>query len=81
MFGVLFVTLILCSTAASGAVPHLMKSIPADGATNVPLQQDKIVLFFDQNMKMASWSLVQSGAHPFPPLLPIEEPWIDPLTF
>lgn len=61
--------------------PKLIRSIPADGATNVPLQQGKIVLYFDQNMKMNSWSLMQTGSHPFPPIKRLEEPWTDPLTF
>ena len=78
---VLCITMALYADATFGATPHLIRSIPADGATNVPLQQGKIVLFFDRNMKMNSWSLMQTDNHPFPPLEPIEEPWIDPLTF
>lgn len=79
--GVLFLILVLYTTAAFSAVPHLIKSIPPDGATDVPLHQGKIVLYFDTNMKMGSWSLMTSSDNPFPPLLPIEEPWVDPLTF
>lgn len=77
----LFVLLLFFATTAQSMAPQLIKSIPAEGAVNVSLQQGKILLFFDQNMKMDSWSLLQSGTHPFPPLIPIEEPWIDPLTF
>lgn len=79
--GVLFICLMLYATISFCETPRLVKSIPADGATNVTVSQDKIILMFDRNMKMGSWSLMESKGHPFPPILPIDEPWIDPLTF
>ncbi len=78
---IFFLTVFLQVTAALAVEPHLVKSIPLDGADNVSLKQGRVVLYFDQNMKMNSWSLVESPSHPFPPIKPIEEPWIDPLTF
>jgi hypothetical protein len=78
-----FIWLFSLSIAISSLAsePKLIRSIPADGAQNVSLQQGKIVLYFDQNMKMNSWSLMQTASYPFPPMKPLEEPWRDPLTF
>lgn len=81
LLSAVFVSLTLCAMAAIGEAPRLVTSNPPDGATNVPLSQRTITLNFSRNMKMKSWSLLESGAHPFPPILPIQEPWIDPLTF
>ena len=75
----LFSFLIAANVMASE--PKLIRSIPANGETNVPLQQGKIILYFDQNMKMNSWSLMQTESQPFPPIKSLDEPWIDPLTF
>lgn len=75
----LFSLLIAANVVASE--PKLVRSMPADGETNVSLKQGKISLYFDQNMKMNSWSLMQTSSHPFPPIKPLDEPWIDPLTF
>lgn len=75
-----FLTL-LVTTEAFASAPRLLRSTPEDGAKDVSVHQGRIVLYFDQNMKMNSWSLVQTPSHPFPPMKPLEEPWIDPLTF
>jgi len=77
----LFLSLMLCAATAYSGAPVLVGSSPPDGANNVPLSQGKVVLEFSENMKMSSWSLMESASHPFPPIRPIEEPWIDPLTF
>lgn len=77
----LFAGLVLFAAPGHCETPHLIKSIPADQAVDVSVTQGRIVLMFDQNMKMDSWSLMESGIHPFPPMLPMDEPWLDPLTF
>ena len=58
----LFLGLTLCTATAFSGEPVLVRSSPPDGAVNVPLSQGKIVLEFSENMKMASWSLMESAA-------------------
>ena len=77
----LFAGLVLFAAPGHCETPHLIKPIPADQAVDVSVTQGRIVLMFDQNMKMDSWSLMESGVHPFPPMLLMDEPWLDPLTF
>ena len=77
----LFAALVLFAAPGHCETPHLIKPIPADQAVDVSVTQGRIVLMFDQNMKMDSWSLMESGVHPFPPMLLMDEPWLDPLTF
>jgi len=61
--------------------PRLVKSIPADGANGVSVELGKVVLVFDRNMKMNSWSLITSPKGTFPPLIAQDQPWLDPVTF
>lgn len=77
----MFAGLVLFAASGYCETPRLIKSIPADQAIDVSVTQDRVVLMFDQNMKMGSWSLMESDLHPFPPMLPMDEPWLDPLTF
>jgi outer membrane lipoprotein-sorting protein len=62
-------------------VPRIVKSIPANDAVNVSTQLEQIVILFDRNMKMNSYSVLLVGNQPFPPLLPDDEPWETPLRF
>jgi hypothetical protein len=66
---------------ARAEAPRVVKSTPADGAKEVPVDVGKIVIVFDRNMKMNSWSLLEVQDHPFPPMVPEEDPWSDPVTF
>lgn len=61
--------------------PRIVKSTPADGAINVPIRLEQIVILFDRNMKMNSYSVLLAGDQPFPPLLPDDEPWETPVRF
>ena len=75
----------LASIAWTGHVfaktPGVIKSTPDNGATDVAIDLGRIIIVFDQNMKMNSWSLMISKKGPFPPMIQEDEPWIDPLTF
>lgn len=83
--GAVFFAVVMLALAglSSGAlvVPQVVESTPADGARDVPIDIGRIIIGFNMNMKMNSWSLIESAAGKFPPSVSDESPWQDPLTF
>gem|GEM_PF-921749 len=79
--GIAIIGLIWLPLAVMAAPPQLIKSIPANGAADVPVDIGKITLFFDQNMKMNAWSVMMTQSAAFPPMIASDSPWIDPLTY
>lgn len=73
--------MLVWAAPASAEPPRLVKSIPADGASGVSVDVGKVLLIFDRNMKMNSWSLITSPQGAFPPLITQDQPWVDPVTF
>lgn len=62
--------------------PRLLRSSPADGATNVALDVGVVRLIFDRDMRPDSYTCWKSPQGPFPP--PVKEAparWIDARTF
>jgi len=80
-FVLLTLTTLVWAGWAFAGPPGVVKSIPANGATGVPIDVGKVLIVFDRNMKMNSWSLVASPKGVFPPMNAQDEPWVDPLTF
>jgi len=78
---IVFLTVIIFTGHVIAETPIVIKSTPADGATGVAVDVGRILIVFDRNMKMNSWSLMISEKGPFPPMIQEDEPWIDPLTF
>ncbi len=74
-------TVLFWTAAVGAAPPKVVESVPADGATGVSPDIGRILIIFDRNMKMNSWSLMEPPHHLFPPMIRSEAPWIDPLTF
>jgi hypothetical protein len=61
--------------------PKISNSNPPNGSIVVPVDIGKIVISFDQEMKMNSWSLVESDKGEFPPMIDQAEPFKNPKTF
>ena len=78
---VVFLTVIVWTGHVIAATPNVIKSTPDNGATGVAIDVGRIIIVFDRNMKMNSWSLMISEKGPFPPMIQEDEPWIDLLTF
>ena len=78
---VVFLTVIVWTGHVIAATPNVIKSTPDNGATGVAIDVGRIIIVFDRNMKMNSWSLMISEKGPFPPMIQEDEPWIDMLTF
>ena len=76
-----WVLLVFISGAALADAPRVVKSVPADGATGVATDQGQIEIFFDRNMRMSSYSVLETADAPTPPLLPDDEPWETPVRF
>ena len=58
------VMLAICFGALSGVsaeTPRVVQSLPENGAAGVPLDVGRILIVFNMNMKMNSWSLVNPG--------------------
>lgn len=72
-----------CLAAASWAdPPTLLRSEPADGATDVAADVGALRFFFDRKMKENGWSLVESERGPFPPLASDDcTSWSSPTCF
>jgi len=72
-----------CLTASAAAdPPSLIRSEPADGATDVAADVGVLRFFFDRNMKENGWSLVESERGPFPPLASDDcTSWTSPTCF
>ena len=81
ILSVVFLTVIVWTGHVFAETPNVIKSTPDNGATDVAVDVGKVIIVFDQNMKMNSWSLTISEKGPFPPMIQEDEPWIDPLTF
>ncbi len=81
ILSIVFLTVTVWSGHVFAETPNVVKSTPNNGATDVAVDVGKIIIVFDRNMKMNSWSLTISGKGPFPPMIQEDEPWIDPLTF
>lgn len=77
----LILTVLIWVGCAHAASPKVVKSVPEDGAADVPVDLGKVVIVFDRNMKMNSWSLMVSPQGIFPPMIASDEPWFDPCTF
>lgn len=71
----------LCLAVAWADEPKIAKSTPGNNATDVPVNVGQIRIVFDRNMRTDSWTLQQAGDLPFPPMIPQDAPWMDPLTF
>lgn len=76
-----WVPLLFISGAALADAPRVVKSVPADGATGVATDLGQIEIFFDRNMRMSSYSVLETADAPTPPLLPDDEPWETPVRF
>ena len=63
---IVFLSLIVCTSHVAAETPIVIESIPADGTTGVAIDVERIIIVFDQNMKMNSWSLTISEKGPFP---------------
>jgi len=62
--------------------PRIVSSIPADGADDVPITLDRLMIVFDRDMKENSWSLIEHAHLPFPPTAEGEAAsWLDQRTF
>ena len=61
--------------------PQLIRTAPGHGAVGVAPDIGVIVLEFDQEMRMDSWTLEPAGNLPFPPVLQDPQPWRDARTF
>lgn len=72
---------LLAAMPALAEAPRVVKSTPADGAANVSTHLEQIVILFDRNMKMNSYSVLEVQGAPFPPLVPDDEPWETPIKF
>jgi len=81
ILSVVFLTVVVWPGHVFAETPNVIKSTPDNGATDVAIDVGRIIIVFDQNMKMNSWSLTISEKGPFPPMIQEDEPWIDPLTF
>ena len=81
MLSIVFLTITVWVSLVFAETPNIIKSIPDNGATDVAVDVGRVIIVFDQNMKMNSWSLMISEKGPFPPMIKEDEPWIDPLTF
>lgn len=81
ILSVIFLTVIVWTGQVIAEIPNVIKSTPDNGATDVAVDVGRIIIVFDRNMKMNSWSLTISEKGPFPPMIQEDEPWIDPLTF
>jgi hypothetical protein len=78
---VIFLAVIVWTGQVIAEIPTVIKSTPDNGVTDVAVDVGRIIIVFDRNMKMNSWSLTISEKGPFPPMIQEDEPWIDPLTF
>ena len=81
ILSIVFLTVIVWTGHVIAETPNVIKSTPDNGATDVSVDVGRIIIVFDQHMKMNSWSLTISEKGPFPPMVQEDEPWIDPLTF
>jgi hypothetical protein len=81
ILSIVFLTVIVWTGHVFAETPNVVKSTPDNGATDVAVDVGRIIIVFDRNMKMNSWSLTISEKGPFPPMVQKDEPWIDPLTF
>lgn len=73
--------LLLVTASFAGPAPRVVKSTPADGAQDVPVDIGRITIAFDRNMKMNSHSLLEVPGVRFPPVIHDDDPWQDPVTF
>jgi len=59
---------LVVANAALADAPKMVRSEPADGATQVPVELGMIRFYFDRNMKMNQWTFWQSVKGKFPPM-------------
>lgn len=78
---IIAVVTMLWSGYGTAGNPRVLKSTPAHGAKDVPADIGRMVIMFERNMKMTSWSLLETPDHPFPPVIQDDAPWQDPVTF
>ena len=81
ILSIVFLTVTVWAGHVFAETPNVVKSTLDNGATDVAVDVGRIIIVFDQNMKMNSWSLTISEKGHFPPMIQEDEPWIDPLTF
>jgi hypothetical protein len=81
ILSIVFLTITVWSSIVFAEAPNVINSTPDNGETDVAVDVGKVIIVFDQNMKMNSWSPMISEKGPFPPMIKDDEPWIDPLTF
>jgi hypothetical protein len=66
---------------ARADAPKLVKSVPADGAKDVPLDVGTIRLEFDRDMDRNAWTLWRSSQGALPPFVDaMKDPWQDART-
>ena len=74
-------TVLALAGVASAAAPRVVRSTPANGATNVPLNVGRLEVVFDQDMHTGSNSVCTVPGRNFPPLRLKGSPWRDARTF
>jgi hypothetical protein len=77
---------LLCLALAIGSVsnaaePRLIESVPANRATDVPIDIGRIVWRFDRPMKANTHSLLEVSGSVFPPMAGSDPHWQDARTF
>jgi len=78
---VVVAVIMLAAQSRAGTPPRVIKSSPADGARDVPVDIGQVTVVFDRNMKMNAHSLVEVPDVQFPPMVHDDDPWQDPVTF
>ncbi|MCC7137223.1 MAG: Ig-like domain-containing protein [Planctomycetes bacterium] len=77
----LFATTMFAPCALAADPPRVVRTTPADGATDVPLDVGVLRVEFDRPMRTDGWTLWQVADDPFPPLDgPDATRWVGPQT-
>ncbi len=81
--GAAFVALLggVVSSLAAGAIPELVRSVPADRAADVALDVGVLRLVFDRDMRTDSYTCWKSERGQFPPVVKDGGQWKDARTF
>ena len=69
------------SPVCLAAPPAILDMVPPNNSVDVPPDIGELVIVFDRNMKMNSWSVMKHPRYPFPPSESNDTPWTDPRTF
>ena len=78
---VVWMVLVCVVGSARADAPKLVKSVPADGAKDVPLDVGAIRLEFDREMDRKAWTLWRSSKGALPPFVDtMADPWQDART-